>query len=178
MACASRTLVLLGLLVASFCVSANAGRELGETSKLDLQPLTNTVTGLLNSLLGSNGAILNLQFTIDLTSVSNPVVMAVQNGLGGTVPLTVAEGVTNRLTAPIPVAVGVDRSVRITVTIGGQETVVPVDLAQVVTAVNTATALVAVLVRAVESAANGVNTVALTNAAGAVLTTIQTTIPA
>lgn len=165
--------MLLGLLVASFCVSANAGRELAETSKLDLPQLTNTVTGSLDSLLGTNGGILNLLFTIDLTSVSNPLVMAVQNGLGGTVPLAVAQGVTNTLTAPIPVAVGVDRSVRITVTIGGQQTVVPVDLTQVVTAVNTVTALVAVLVRAVESAANGVNTVALTNAAGTVLTTIN-----
>lgn len=86
--------------------------------------------------LGPNGGILNLQFTIDLTRVTTPVVMAVRNGLGGTVPLDMNEGVSTKLTMPIPVAVKVDRLVRISVTIIGKETVVPLDLTQVVTLVN------------------------------------------
>lgn len=170
--------MLLGLLVASFCVSANAGRELVETSKLDLNPATTALTNLLAAALGPSGAILNLQFTIDLTSVTTPVVMAVRNGLGGTVPLDVVAGVTNKLTTPIPVAVKADRLIRLTLSIDGKETVVPVDLTQVVTLVNSVTQLVTVAVGVVQSTVNGVDTMALTTATGRTITTIVNGLPA
>lgn len=113
--------------------------------------------------------------------ISPPVAFelpAVQNRLDGTVPLDVAKGVTNKLTVPIPVAVTVDGFVRITLMINNKETVVSLDLTQVVTVVNAVAGLVTVVLRVVETAVNGVDTMKVLNAVDIVVAQVVAIIPA
>lgn len=134
----SQTMVLLGLLVASLCVTANAGRDLAETSKLvDLGATLNLVRGAVMNLFADGGHTLDISITIDLVRFTSPVAIAVDNGMGKAVQLDVVVGVVNKL-APIAVAVKVDRLVAITVTKSGETKTFTVDLAMVTTAVNTA----------------------------------------
>ncbi|KAG0561377.1 hypothetical protein KC19_9G060100 [Ceratodon purpureus] len=137
----SRTMVLLGLLVASLCVSANAGRDLAWTSKLvdfGAGPVTLTlVADDVMNLFANGGQTVNIAFTIDDVGGSSPVDMAVDNGMGRTVQMDVVTGVVNKL-APIAVAVKADRMVAITSTRNGETKTSAVDLATVTTAVNRA----------------------------------------
>lgn len=86
--------------------------------------------------------------------------------------LDVVEGVVNTLKAPIEVSVKADGLVTITLTIDGDEKTIEVPLVAVTTAVYSLAGMIDVVLAFVETLANGLPVLTLTNMANRVIATI------
>lgn len=149
MASTSQTFVLLGLLVATFCFTSIAARELQETSKLNLGAVLNPVMNLLDDLVGANGCTLNLNMKLDLTSAkcaNCAITVLVENGMGKTYALPAVPGVVNVMMKPMKVYVKTDKMVVMHVVLNGVETVVPMNLGVLAPVVDTVTGMVYMVV--------------------------------